>query len=142
VQAVCDAAKEAGAKRVRVLNVSGAWHSPLMASARERFAAAVAHTEVRLPAWTVISNVTARPYGSVAEIRECLIASLCARVRWHEAAVALTGYDADLIVECGASEVLAPMMKRLPQTAGRRVAHVGDADDLARLRATLMKEPA
>ncbi len=140
VHAVYEAAKEAGAKRVRVLNVSGAWHSPLMASATERFAAAVARTELQLPAWTVISNVTGRPYRSTAEIRKCLVASLCARVRWHEAAVALVGYDVDLIVECGASEVLTPMMKRLPQAAGRRVAHVGDAEDLARLQATLTRE--
>src|SRR5579864_3458444 len=113
VDAACALAKEAGAKRVRILNVSGAWHSELMQPAMPRFTRAVEAAALRLPQFTVISNVTAQPYTSVDEIRRCLIASLCQRVRWHDTAAALAAMQPDIIIECGASEVLAPMMRRL-----------------------------
>jgi [acyl-carrier-protein] S-malonyltransferase len=137
VQAACEIAKEAGAKRVRMLNVSGAWHSPLMEPALPRFTKAVAQAHLREPAFPVISNVLARPYRSVEEIKESLVASLCARVRWHEAAVALVTMRPDVIVECGASEVLAPMVKRLPDIGTTRVMHVADVAGLENVRTAL-----
>ncbi len=133
VEAACEIAKDRGAKRVRVLNVSGAWHSTLMQPAMPRFERAVASATLRMPAFAVISNVIAAPYRSVDEIRRCLLASLCARVRWHEAALALADMRPDYIIECGASEVLAPMMKRLPNIGDIRVVQVADSatlDDL------------
>ena len=130
VETACELAKQAGAKRVRVLNVSGAWHSPLMAPAMPRFARAVESAGLRMPSFTVISNVIAKPYTSVEEIRDCLLASLCARVRWHDAAVALAAFAPDYIIECGASEVLAPMMKRLANIGAARVVHVADGPGL------------
>lgn len=134
VEAAVEIAKERGAKRVRVLNVSGAWHSTLMEPAMPRFAKAVASAQLRIPSFTVISNVTARPYTSVDEIRDSLLASLCARVRWHEAAVALARLSPDYIIECGASEVLAPMMKRLPEAKSARIVHVADVAGVENLR--------
>ena len=126
VEAACDIAKEAGAKRVRVLNVSGAWHSSLMEPAMPRFARAVEKLQLRMPSFTIISNVIASPYTSVEQIRECLLASLCAHVRWHETALALVAQRPDVIVECGASEVLTPMMKRLPTIGTTPVVQVAD----------------
>jgi [acyl-carrier-protein] S-malonyltransferase len=133
VETACHLAKDFGAKRVRILNVSGAWHSTLMEPAVPRFEKAARTAVIREPSFTVISNVTARPYRSVEEIRTALPASLCSRVRWHEAAVSLAEFAPDVIVECGASEVLAPMVKRLPNIGEIRVAHVADVagvDDL------------
>ena len=137
VEAACEIAKAAGAKRVRILNVSGAWHSPLMEPAMPRFTKAVAHAQVREPAFPVISNVLARPYRSVEEIKAALVQSLCSRVRWHEAAVALVALRPDAIIECGASEVLAPMVKRLPDIGTTRVMHVADVTGLENVRAAL-----
>ncbi|HXW51478.1 MAG TPA: ACP S-malonyltransferase [Candidatus Acidoferrales bacterium] len=137
VEAACEIAKEVGAKRVRMLNVSGAWHSSLMEPAMPRFAHAVEQAHVRMPAFTVMSNVFARPYRSVEEIKEALIASLCSRVRWHEAAVALLALRPDVVIECGASEVLAPMVKRLPDLGATRVMHVADVAGLESARSAL-----
>jgi malonyl CoA-acyl carrier protein transacylase len=81
----------------------------------------------------VISNVDVQPYRSVEQIRRCLIASVVSRVRWHETAVALAAYAADFIVECGASPVLAPMMRRLPGVAAERVIHIADSEGVAKL---------
>ena len=130
-----DLALEAGAKRVIPLNVSGAWHSALMAPAREEFAKKVTGAPVREPAFTVISNVDARPYTGVAQIKENLIRSVTEEVRWHDTAVAMVAMGLDLLVEFGASPVLAPMMKRV--AGAPKTIHVGDFAGVLKLRATL-----
>jgi [acyl-carrier-protein] S-malonyltransferase len=144
VDALCDIAKRAGAKRVVTLNVSGAWHSELMRSAVPRFAKFVEAADLKLPSFDVISNVEVEPYRSVEKIRRCLIASIVSRVRWHETAVALAAHRPDFIVECGATAVLAPMLRRLPGVAADRCLHVADSEGVARLgqAATAMRTAA
>jgi [acyl-carrier-protein] S-malonyltransferase len=106
-----------------------------MEAAMPRFARAVDGAALRIPSFAVISNVTATPYTSVEEIRACLLASLCARVRWHETTVKLAELRPDYIIECGATEVLAPMMKRLPIAGSAHVVHVGDTAGVFALQA-------
>ncbi|MGZ3496366.1 MAG: ACP S-malonyltransferase [Vulcanimicrobiaceae bacterium] len=114
VQAAGEALVEAGAKRVVPLNVSGAWHSRLMEPAIERFAAAVNAASFELPRFDVVSNVDAQPYRDVETIKSNLVRSITDEVRWHETAQKLLTYDLNLVVEFGASPVLGPLMKRLP----------------------------
>ncbi|HKW45567.1 MAG TPA: ACP S-malonyltransferase [Candidatus Eremiobacteraceae bacterium] len=142
VNAACELAKAAGAKRVVVLNVSGAWHSALMEPAVAGFAEHVEAATLTLPVFDVISNVDVAPYRSIDSIKRCLIASLCSRVRWHETAVALAAKRPDFVIECGAAPVLAPMMKRLAEVDAGRVFHVGDAGGVAALAAAADKLPA
>ena len=142
VQAACELAREEGAKRVVMLNVSGAWHSELMRPAVEAFARRVEAAQIVMPAFAIVSNVDVAPYSSVEHIRRCLIASLCARVRWHEASVALAATEPDLIVECGATPVLARMIARLPGVDAARVVHVADPAGIVKLVAAAEKIPA
>ncbi|HYK53817.1 MAG TPA: ACP S-malonyltransferase [Candidatus Eremiobacteraceae bacterium] len=142
VNAACELARAAGAKRVVMLNVSGAWHSPLMAPAVPAFAKHVEAAPMTVPSFAVISNVDVEPYASVEQIRRCLIASLSARVRWHEAAVALAAMQPDIIVECGATRVLAPMMARLDGVESSRVFHVADPGGLSKLSVAAESIPA
>jgi len=135
VRVAGDLALEAGAKRVIPLNVSGAWHSALMEPARDEFAAAVAAAPVLEPRFTVISNVDAKPYAGVAHIKDNLVRSVTEEVLWHEAAVAMVAMGLDLIVEFGASPVLAPMMKRV--AGAPKAMHVADAAGVDKLRALL-----
>ncbi len=114
VRAAGDALLEAGAKRVVPLNVSGAWHSALMHPAIERFSAAVNAARFELPQFDVISNVDAQPYRDVETIKKNLVRSISDEVRWHETALTLLSYEPQLVVEFGASPVLGPLMKRLP----------------------------
>jgi [acyl-carrier-protein] S-malonyltransferase len=114
VQAAADKMLEKGAKRVVPLNVSGAWHSRLMEPAAQRFAAAVNAAQFALPAFDVVSNVDAKPYRDVQTIKANLIRSVTEEVRWHETAQALLTYGLDFVVEFGASPVLGPLMRRLP----------------------------
>lgn len=135
VRVAGDLAVAAGAKRVVPLNVSGAWHSVLMEPARDEFARHVMDAAVMLPCFTVISNVVAKPYADVEQIKTNLIRSVTDEVLWHDAAVALASYEPDLIVEFGASAVLAPMFKRIPNAP--KAITVSDAAGIEKLRAQL-----
>lgn len=125
----------AGAKRVIPLNVSGAWHSTLMAPALREFAPFVERARIAMPAFPVVSNVDALTYADVAHIKANLIRSVTEEVRWHDTALAMVAKELDLIVEFGASPVLAPMMKRVP--GAPKAVHVGDVAGVERLRAML-----
>ena len=130
-----EAALAAGAKRVIPLNVAGAWHSQLMAPARSAFERFVRAAAITLPRFTVISNVDAEPYIDVMSIRDHLVRSVTDEVRWHATAVAMVALQLDLIVEFGASSVLAPMMKRV--AGAPRVMSVSDAGGVQTLRELL-----
>ncbi len=132
-------ALDAGAKRVVPLNVSGAWHSALMEPARERFAPAIERTAFEVPSFDVISNVDAQPYRDVETIRRNLIESVTGEVRWHETTLRMLDEGLDAIVEFGASAVLTPLVRRLPDAPS--VLHVGDAAGVERLR-ELIGSPA
>ena len=139
VLAAGEAALAAGAKRVVPLNVSGAWHSALMQPAVARFQAAVDAAPFRMPERIeVISNVDARSYRSVEAMRANLVTSIAHEVRWHETAIRLLECKLDLIVEFGASAVLAPMMKRVPNAP--EVLTVSDAAGIERLQSRLLAE--
>lgn len=135
VQAAGDALLEAGAKRVVPLNVSGAWHSKLMDPAVARFAAAVEGGDFALPRFDVVSNVDAQPYHDVNTIKQNLVRSITDEVRWHETAERLLSYQLDLVVEFGASPVLGPLMKRLPNAPS--VMNVTDYTGVEKLRTAL-----
>jgi [acyl-carrier-protein] S-malonyltransferase len=135
VRVAGELALEAGAKRVIPLNVSGAWHSALMEPAQVEFAKHIADAPLMLPHFTVISNVDAQPYTSVEQIKTNLIRSVTDEVRWHDAALAMIAVGIDMIVEFGASPVLAPMMKRV--AGAPKAMHVGDVAGVEKLRALL-----
>jgi [acyl-carrier-protein] S-malonyltransferase len=135
VQDVAEAMLEAGAKRVIPLNVSGAWHSALMEPATQRFASAVSAATFAMPAFDVVSNVDAQPYRSVDAIRANLVASIAHEVRWHETAERLCSYDLDLVVEFGASGVLVPLIKRMPNAPDATI--VSDYAGVRKLRERL-----
>lgn len=135
VQIAGDALMEAGAKRVVPLNVSGAWHSELMEPAVERFAAAVDAGAFRVPQFDVVSNVDAQPYRGVEAIKTNLVRSITNEVRWHDCAMRLLSYELEMVVEFGASPVLAPMFRRLP--GAPPVMNVSDYNGVEKVRAVL-----
>lgn len=136
VRVAGELATEAGAKRVVPLNVAGAWHSVLMDPAREEFEPHVMDAPIVMPKFTVVSNVDGRPYADVATIKANLVRSVTDEVLWHDTAVALAGMELDLIVEFGASAVLAPMFRRI-EGAPKAIA-VSDAAGVEKLRAMLV----
>jgi [acyl-carrier-protein] S-malonyltransferase len=108
------ALKEAGAKRVLPLKVSGAFHSPLMAPAQAGLQGALDRVPFRDPAAPVIANASAEPIAGTAAARHQLGEQLTAPVRWVESmrwAAALAGGAA--FVEIGPGSVLGGLLKRI-----------------------------
>jgi [acyl-carrier-protein] S-malonyltransferase len=119
-------AKEAGARRALPLNVSGAFHSPLMATAEHglgQHLAKVTFSPVRFP---VVSNVTAEPVADAAAARRALLRQLTSPVRWTASMRTMLAAGVDRFVELGPGTVLAGLMKRIERQA--RVVSVGTAE--------------
>jgi len=118
-------AKQRGAKRVRPLAVSGAFHSPLMAPATERLEAELAETPFRHCAFDVIANVTAEPVRRPSETRLCLAKQLRSPVRWTQSVLYLAGKGYNRFVEVGPGNVIAGLVRRIaPRAAMENVSAV------------------
>ncbi|NUQ91952.1 MAG: ACP S-malonyltransferase [Gemmatimonadaceae bacterium] len=106
--------KEAGAKRAVKLNVSGAFHSPLMEFAQPGLDEALKASGMRAPAFPVVSNVTAGPVMSAGEAQALLLRQLTSPVRWTEVVGYLAAqYPSALFVEMGPGNVLTGLVKRI-----------------------------
>jgi [acyl-carrier-protein] S-malonyltransferase len=106
-------ADEIGA-RPRALDVSGAFHTPLMAPAATALADAMGTVEVGLPGFPVISNGTAEPFE---DIRTELVANLLRPVRFRETLLALADRGIETFEEVGPGSVLTGLVKRTVQRA-------------------------
>ncbi|MFI3292537.1 MAG: ACP S-malonyltransferase [Rikenellaceae bacterium] len=113
IDAACVAAKEAGAKRALKLPVGGAFHSPLMAPAREELAAAIAEAPFATPSCPIYQNVDAKPYTDPAKIKENLIAQLTAPVRWTQIAQNMIADGVTSFTELGPGAVLQGLIKKV-----------------------------
>ncbi len=111
------AAKAAGAKRALRLNVAGAFHSELMASAAELLQAFLTDIEIAAPRVPVISNVTGQPFTSVEEIREKMVQQVTQSVRWVDSIRWMRTAGIDHFIECGPGKVLAGLVKRIDKAA-------------------------
>jgi [acyl-carrier-protein] S-malonyltransferase len=113
----------AGAKKVSALNVSGAFHSPLMAPAEEGLRAHLDGVDFGAPAFPVISNVTASPVSDAAEARLLLVQQLTSTVRWTDSVRIMLQLGVTRFLEVGPGKVLTGMLKRIDRAAeGRGVA--------------------
>jgi [acyl-carrier-protein] S-malonyltransferase len=113
VHAACAALTEAGARRALVLPVGGAFHSPLMESARERLSTAIAAAPFKAPRCPIVQNVTARPVEDPAEIRTNLIAQLTAPVKWTQSMAQMIEMGAAEAIEVGPGKVLQGLFKKV-----------------------------
>jgi [acyl-carrier-protein] S-malonyltransferase len=110
-------AKEHGAKRTIRLNVSGAFHSPLMAEAAKGLAAALDLAHLADPRFPVYANVNAQPVTDAALVRRLLVEQLTSPVQWirEVEAIAMLHPDA-LYVEMGPGSVLKGLVKKIAPT--------------------------
>lgn len=111
-------AKDAGAKRAMRLNVSGAFHSPLMQPSAAGLAAALDQSALKDPHFPVYSNVTEQPCQSARDARDLLIRQLTSPVRWAGLIRNLVAaYPDALFLEMGPGNVLTGLMKRIAPAA-------------------------
>jgi [acyl-carrier-protein] S-malonyltransferase len=121
VRRAMELAKAAGAKMVKELVVSGAFHSPLMKSAGEELHRALRAADVRDACIPVYTNVTAGPVTASSELRALLHRQLTSPVRWEESIRAMIRDGADTFYEVGPGRVLQGLVKRISpdvRTAG------------------------
>jgi len=113
VEKAGESAKARGARRVISLNVSGPFHSPLLAPAAEAMRDALNAVTIRPFAVPIISNITAAVISEPETIRELLVAQVTGRVRWRESVATFRSLGAGMTVEVGGNKVLTGMVKRI-----------------------------
>lgn len=122
VRRAIDAARDHGARRALELDVSGAFHSPLMDPAATELAIALDDVEVRPARFPVAANVDGRTVREPDSIRRRLLEQLTSPVRWIACVETLEGSGARLFLEPGPGAVLTGLLRRIdPELEGRAV---------------------
>lgn len=116
INKACDKLKEAGAKRALVLQVGGAFHSPLMEPAREELEEAINNTQFNTPICPVYQNVNALPITHSDEIKRNLIAQLTAPVKFTQTMQNMVADGANEIIEVGPGKVLQGLFKKIDRS--------------------------
>ena len=106
-------APDLGAKMAKELNVSGAFHSPLMEPAKKRLSAALDNIEINTATIPVYANVTAEPMIEADEIRSNLKNQLDCPVKWHETIDNMKTAGATEMMEVGPGRVLQGLTRRI-----------------------------
>jgi [acyl-carrier-protein] S-malonyltransferase len=112
VEVACEKLKAAGAKRALLLQVGGAFHSPLMEPAREELASAIEAAVFRPPVCPVYQNVNAEPSSDVSVIKKNLVSQLTAPVRWTQSVQRMVADGGKMFIECGPGKVLQGLVKK------------------------------
>jgi [acyl-carrier-protein] S-malonyltransferase len=113
VEEACAKLTEAGAKRAMILQVGGAFHSPLMEPAREELAKAIEATTFSKPICPVYQNTTASAVTDPNEIKKNLIEQLTAPVRWTQTMQQMIADGATEVIEVGPGKVLQGLFKKV-----------------------------
>jgi [acyl-carrier-protein] S-malonyltransferase len=121
-------AKDLGASKVLPVKVSGAFHTPFMAPARDRLRKALSAVEFRALDIPVVANVDATAHDDETEWSGLLTAQLCSPVRWRQTLHALADKRITTFVELGPGTVLSGTIKRTLD--GARMLAVNTPDDL------------
>jgi [acyl-carrier-protein] S-malonyltransferase len=132
VERAMTVAKDAGAKRAIRLNVSGAFHSPLMESAAEGLRTVIGETTVSDPRFPVYANVDAAPVTKGTDMSDRLLRQLTSPVRWTEEIEALArDFPKALFVEMGPGTVLVGLVRKI--APGVKTASCGTVADVEQL---------
>jgi len=130
VAAVMERAKGAGARMAKQLNVSGAFHSPLMEPARARLAEALQSTPFRDAEMPVYVNISAEPLRGADELRAALLHQLTAPVLWTRTVERMHADSATEFIEVGPGNALQGMVKRI--VSGATVRGIAELSDISR----------
>jgi len=116
VDKACALLTERGAKRALKLNVSGAFHSPLMEAARVELENAIHGTEIKPPVCPIYQNIDAKPHTDPEIIKQNLIAQLTGPVRWTQTVKRILEDGATSFTEVGPGNVLQGLVKKVDRS--------------------------
>ncbi|HEY42219.1 MAG TPA: ACP S-malonyltransferase [Dehalococcoidia bacterium] len=126
VEQAVELAKEKGASRAVPLEVSGAFHSPLMQSAVDGMAAILPTISFRDPIMPIIANVTAQPLATGEAVRTELLDQLRNSVQWQRSVEYMLGQGVTKVIEIGPGRVLTGLMRRINRDV--ETVNIGDAE--------------
>ena len=127
-----DLAKSRGAHRAIPLQVSGAFHTPLMQSAVDGMSEIIATLSFSDPAIPIIGNTTAQPLTTADSIKEELLRQLCNCVQWQRSIEYMIDNGVSTFIEIGPGKVLTGLIKRINKSA--TLVNVGDAEAIKKIR--------
>lgn len=113
IDEACEKLTAAGARRAMKLAVGGAFHSPLMESAREELAAVIEATEFKTGVCPVYQNVSAQAETDPQTIKANLITQLTSPVRWTQTMQSMIADGAGEVIEVGPGKVLQGLFKKI-----------------------------
>ena len=113
IEMACEQMKSAGAKRALILPVGGAFHSPLMMSAKDELEKAIHATTFNNPVCPVYQNVTAYAVSDPAQIKNNLIIQLTGAVKWTQTIQSMILDGATEFTECGPGKVLQGLVQKV-----------------------------
>jgi [acyl-carrier-protein] S-malonyltransferase len=127
------AAKAAGAARALPLQVSGAFHSPLMQQAADGLYKVLADISLKDPQIPIIANTTAEPLTSARQIKDELMYQLCHSVQWQKSVEYMLQQGTGKFIEIGSGNVLSGLIKRIDKTVA--LLNIGNLNELENLAA-------
>ncbi len=124
-------AKAKGASRTIPLQVSGAFHSPLMQPAADGLSDIIATLDFQAPTVPIIANVTAQPLTTAEQIKAELLSQLCSGVQWQRSIEYMIDNGVTTFIEIGPGKVLSGLIKRINKSVN--TLNIGDAEAIKSL---------
>lgn len=135
VEEACEKLKAAGAKRAVMLNVSGPFHSGMLAAAGEKLGQVLSQVELHEPQIPYVANVTAQYVKSAGEVKELLTRQVSSSVRWQQSVEAMIGDGVDTFIEIGPGKTLAGFMRKISRDV--KTLNVEKLEDIGKVAETL-----
>ncbi len=121
-----DLAKARGAGRAIPLQVSGAFHTPLMQTAVDGMSQAIATLSFSNPTVPIVANTTAKPLTTAEQVKTELLEQLCNGVQWQRSIEYMIENGVSTFIEIGPGKVLSGLIKRINKSAN--TLNIGDAE--------------
>ena len=135
VEDACEKLKAAGAKRAVMLNVSGPFHSGMLADAGEKLGEVLSQVELHEPQIPYVANVTAQYVKSAAEVKELLTRQVSSSVRWQQSVEAMIADGVDTFIEIGPGKTLAGFMRKISRDV--KTLNVEKLEDISKVAEAL-----
>lgn len=135
IERAVEIAKEKGAKKAMMLQVSAPFHCALMQPAAERMAEALAEVSISAPVVPLVANVTASAVSDPEAIRGLLVEQVTGMVRWRESVLWMGEQGVSELVEVGAGKVLSTMVRRINKEISASA--VGTPEDVEKFLGSL-----
>lgn len=113
VQKACDALKEAGARRIVPLNVSGPFHSAMLTEAGSRLSKVLDEVEIQDVTTPYVSNVTAQYVSDKSQVKELLQKQIYSSVRWQQSVENMIAQGVDTFIEIGPGKTLSGFLRKI-----------------------------